>query len=84
MASSVGEPICYYCRRYRGNRPGYPPQSFTCDAFPAGIPAAIIESKADHRHPYPGDQGLRFIATDAEAERVAAELLAPPPTRPRK
>lgn len=31
-----------------------------CDAFPEGIPAAIWENRADHRRPFPGDNGLRW------------------------
>jgi hypothetical protein len=31
-----------------------------CDAYPAGIPDPIINSEADHRLPYVGDQGIRF------------------------
>ena len=31
-----------------------------CDAFHEGIPAAIIDGRADHRKSYPGDGGIRF------------------------
>jgi len=45
--------------------PGGPPDveedvTFACDAFPAGIPASIIENRRDHRKPYPGDRGILF------------------------
>lgn len=33
---------------------------WTCTAFPAGIPAAILTNAFDHRKPYLGDGGVRF------------------------
>lgn len=32
----------------------------TCDAFPEGIPAEIIESRFDHHEPHPDDNGIQF------------------------
>jgi hypothetical protein len=55
------------CARYHGDttEPG-----FQCDAFPKGIPDAIIFGDTDHRKPYPGDHGIRF------------EPIKPPPAQP--
>jgi hypothetical protein len=40
-----------------------------CEAFPLAIPKAILEGRADHRKPFPGDDGLRFeLAPDAPAD----------------
>jgi hypothetical protein len=32
-----------------------------CAAYPDGIPDEIIRQGFDHRQPYPGDNGIRFI-----------------------
>lgn len=49
-------PMCVYCQRFRETQPG-----FACDAFPAGIPSAIVLTTHDHRTPYPGDSGRQFL-----------------------
>lgn len=32
----------------------------TCDAYPEGIPADILEGTGDHRNPRPDDNGLFY------------------------
>lgn len=64
--TSLVMPICLYCTHFRRDDHGY---GYRCDAFPAGIPDAIIESQVDHREPVDGDQGIRF---DPDCERGAA------------
>lgn len=43
---------CWSCRHILG--------AGSCAAFPAGIPLALQQSRADHRDPFHGDGGLRF------------------------
>jgi len=31
-----------------------------CQAFPQGVPDAILTNEHDHREQYPGDNGIRF------------------------
>lgn len=64
--------ICMYCLRFHEADL----QEETCDAFPNGIPNAIIMMEADHRKPYPGDHGLLFLV-----EPGSEDLL--PPIEPR-
>jgi hypothetical protein len=47
----------------------------TCDAYPRGIPDAILTSKADHRKPYRGDHGLQFLAKNKADADAAGEVI---------
>lgn len=35
-------------------------ETLICDAFPDGIPEAILHSRTDHRRPVEGDHGIIF------------------------
>ncbi len=65
--TTVPRPMCLYCRHLRNDRVN----RMTCSAFPAGIPEANIQSRADHRRPYRGDGGVRFDPRDAAAAEYA-------------
>ena len=55
MSTNPGT-LCHSCRRFT---PGW--NGPTCSAFPEGIPEQIIKGGFDHRQPYPGDGGQRFV-----------------------
>ena len=48
--------LCWACTRLRKGSDGP-----TCAAFPEGIPTQIIDGGFDHRQPFPGDGGTRFV-----------------------
>ena len=52
-------PDCIWCRRFR--KAG---ELWCCEAFPSGIPRAILASKHDHRLAFDGDNGLTFQPID--------------------
>ena len=43
-----------------------------CKAYPRGIPAAIFNGEVDHKFPYQGDRGIRYLdlKIDGEAENA--------------
>ena len=63
-------PICSFCvhAQLRQSR---------CDAFPSGIPKAVIENRADHRQPIEGDHGIQFRQDPAKPElpKFVTEIL---------
>jgi hypothetical protein len=52
-------PICLDCAHFdqaEAIRSG----KYRCKAFPLEIPQTILVNNADHKKPYPGDNGIRF------------------------
>jgi hypothetical protein len=65
-------PMCMACKHYHKEA-----RDLTCNAFPRGISAAILENRADHRKPQPGDSGIRFeMADEWKGRDVLPGLLA--------
>lgn len=50
-------PICLMCKHNRGAQDNI---GATCDAFPDGIPEAILTSEFIHTQSHPGDHGIQF------------------------
>lgn len=59
MSSIIG---CSLCRFYRSG-------SFSCKAFPSGIPIAILSGTVDHDAPIKGDKGIRFTPKKVVKDR---------------
>lgn len=55
-------PMCLVCTRRQGD--------FTCTPFPDGIPDAILYDYFDHRQPFIGDGGLRFVSDGSEVADI--------------
>lgn len=65
-------PLCFACGRLRGAVPG---TGWACDAFPTGVPVAILVKQHDHRRPYEGDRGLRFVPKEDDVRQRFAKLV---------
>jgi len=62
------EPSCENCAHVD-------PSGLACAAFLGGIPLAILAGEHDHRKPYPGDNGIRFVMrNNSEAKKTADNL----------
>ena len=63
---SVVPPICSGCKNLIGDL-----KNPICRAF-ATIPLAILLSQKDHRQPYEGDNGIRFVPKTPDDAEYAA------------
>jgi hypothetical protein len=76
--TTILAPMCGGCKHLT-RTPGEPPLlDPKCAAFPAGIPNEILLSKADHRKPFAGDNGITFEPVDKKAGEYAAMLFRTP------
>lgn len=50
---SFGDSKCDVCKHVHEN-------GYECDAFPDGIPVAILGGDTMHDEKYPGDKGIQF------------------------
>lgn len=64
-------PLCLKCVRFHEDSH----EGFTCDAFPEGIPDEIVLGGFNHNRPFPGDNGMQFVA------RVKFAVVGPEETR---
>jgi hypothetical protein len=50
-------PLCLKCARFHDTNE----ETFTCDAFPKGVPDEIVLGGFNHNNAFPGDNGMQFI-----------------------
>ncbi|MGZ7113302.1 MAG: hypothetical protein ACXVH9_05245 [Halobacteriota archaeon] len=62
----LSDPLCTLCKHFRAT---HFPQA-TCDAYPNGIPSALLPWEHDHRAPFPGDNGILFEPQEEAARFV--------------
>ena len=82
--TTVAPPICTGCTHLTSGKlfdPAHPSDPAVCDAFPEapGIPWDILLSKADHRKPFPGDNGTQFVPKSLKDVEYAEFLFEPEP-----
>lgn len=67
----LATPICTLCKHFRDVVFAHA----TCDAYPDGIPPAVLSWEQDHRIPFPGDHGILFEPRDEEADQFVKRYL---------
>lgn len=72
-----GKNICWACQHLQDETTELPGGGLTgvCKAFPGGIPLEIFADGFDHREPFPGDQGIRFLPFDEQWGEEAIALV---------
>lgn len=69
----VVPPICVFCEHFDQDENA---EKLTCNAFPLGIPVAILHSNHDHRKPYDGDNGVLFKKSSNVSAQELQNLIA--------
>lgn len=74
-------PYCRTCVHYRGLSPeaslAAGTMLETCDAFPRGIPKLIYSYAWNHRNPFPGDHGIRYLQCAGATTSLCPPVEAP-------
>lgn len=68
--------MCVFCVFFRW---GSSDTGLTCEAYPDGIPTAILLGAADHRLPLWGDNGIQFELKDVADEDLFLDLFGKTP-----
>lgn len=72
MTTPAHPPLCASCERYRGFDAGHERAYYA--AFSNGIPAEIIVDGFDHREPFAGDGGIRYVPDPTAGPLLAGYL----------
>ena len=59
-------PQCTFCKHFQGFRGA----KGLCNAFPDGIPTAIVNNEFDHKYSYNGDHGTRWEQSEDTLESL--------------
>lgn len=71
--TSGGPTLCFCCAR-RSDTSLVEVGGPRCEAYPAGIPDDIWAGGFDHRQPFPGDGGIRFLlGSDPDDPKLFAD-----------
>jgi hypothetical protein len=57
------DPLCMRCKHLIED-PEF--EGYRCEAYPDGIPHWIINTKLEHRIPFPGDRGIQFEPIESQ------------------
>lgn len=72
--TTTAHPMCLHCKHFKK-------QTWSCTAFPMGVPLPILHSQVDHRLPYDGDGdgGTTFESKDDQGDAWCNLIFGPFP-----